>query len=160
MSALAVTLEQYEYDAAYTVAYRRAEQSANAPNKYGRQGKSLDEEIHAAAAEMAFAKVTGYYWGCHYGVGKIPDVGPYHIKHTCLHDGSLIVRQDNADGDTFVLVTGAYTEFVVRGYLTGWDAKQREFMRAPNGRDMAWFVPQDSLRPATDLVLPHMRSVA
>jgi hypothetical protein len=77
-----------------------------------------------------------------------PDVGPYHVRATYHDPGALIIRPNDPDDRIYISVCLA-TCPVAR--LTGWawgrEAKRPQFLKGPNGKAPAWFVPFWVLRP-------------
>jgi hypothetical protein len=57
------------------------------------------------------------------------------------------VREDDADADCFVLVTGVAPLFRVWGFCSGGEAKQERFLKTYGNRPSAYFVPKSALRP-------------
>jgi len=107
----------------------------------------FERDIQAAAAEMAFAKARKMYWDFSVNTFKKPDVAHIQIRHTIRSSGRLIVRPDDSDDETFVLVTGEIPNFTLRGHIKGRDAKQDQFLNNPGGGKPCWMVPQGDLKP-------------
>jgi hypothetical protein len=150
--SVSVTLTKAETFMARFVGSIRFDASKNRQD-YAGATKDIDADIEGAAAEMAFAKWRRCYFSPSVNTFKSePDVGWFEVRHTTLGHGSLILRESDADGSPFVLVTGASPVFQVRGWLWGREAKRAEFLRAPNGRTPAWFVPQKNLRDPLTLL--------
>jgi hypothetical protein len=102
-------------------------------------------DIEAAAAELAFAKAMNLY-PLGISAGFVDDVaGGWQVRHTERDDGCLIVRNDDADGDRFVLVCGNYGSYRIVGWLYGYEAKNEKWSRSPGGRPAAYFVPEEAL---------------
>ena len=112
---------------------------------------SWSNDIEGAAAEVVVAKALNIYFDGFPGRFKDPDVGEYQVRQTNLNHGKLIVRNDDASDEIFILVTGKCPEFTIRGYMLGGDAKKDEYWQNPNQKTGAWFVPQDKLLPIADL---------
>lgn len=109
-------------------------------------GGAWDIDVMGAAAEMALAKMLNIYWCGDVNTFKLPDVGSLQVRSTSLNNGSLIVRQNDSDNDTFVLMLFQRpSTFCFGGWMKGVDAAQRKYRRAPNGRPPAFFVPQEDL---------------
>jgi hypothetical protein len=144
-----VTLNKYEMVMAAQIGLERkllAIENGHKDN-HGFEGPGWNEDIEGSCGEMAVAKYLGIYWGG--GMGeefKSPDLGDrIQIRTTPRLDGSLIVRKDAKDDHIYVLVTGEAPTYFLRGFISAADAKRDEFVRAPNGRPPAWFVPQYAL---------------
>lgn len=104
-------------------------------------------DVEAAGAELALAKALGVHWTGLDGPDKdVGDVAGAQVRHSRRPDASLILHERDADGDRFVLVTGALPEMTVRGWLHGRDGKRPEFWRTNVPRP-AYFVPASELRP-------------
>ena len=60
---------------------------------------------------------------------------------------SIVIFLD-PDG-VFVLVVGQEPDpgVIVVGWIVGRDGMRREYLEGPNGRPLAWFVPQPALKP-------------
>lgn len=128
---------------------RRGESKTNGrKDNHGFSGEQAwDIEIEGCAAEMAYCKMRGQYWNGSVCSFKEADAGSnVQIRHTTLPKGSLIVREDDNEEHYYVLVTGRAPTLHVCGWIRGKEAKQAQFRRAPNGREAAYFVPQNALR--------------
>lgn len=118
---------------------------------------SWDQCIRGALGELAACKALGVFWdGSVNTYRRKPDIMPNIQVRTRPEDGprlqyDLIVRRSDKDTDAFVLVAGQRSAFVVRGWITGREAKAPENMRNYDGHEMAWFVPRSSLRPIEEL---------
>jgi len=102
-------------------------------------------DIEGACAELAFAKSLGFFWDGSVNTGKSPDVAGYQVRYTHRDNGCLIVRERDRAEDWFVLVTGRHPVYTIRGKISGAEAKQKKYLRDPNQRNPAWFVPQSAL---------------
>lgn len=110
----------------------------------------LDIHVEGAAAEMAYCKARGVYWGAGVNTFKAADVGnKVQVRSTKLRNGCLIVREDDHDDHYYVLVVGQIPSFEVVGWILGRDAKRSEWKRSPEGREEAFFVPQNQLKKFT-----------
>lgn len=106
-------------------------------------------DIDGAAAEMAYAKSVGCFWCAGLNTFKAPDVGSIQVRSTAHRNGHLIVRRNDADDDTFVLVLTDAPIFDIIGSMKGVEAKADEFWREPRNNEAgAWWVPQDRLHHA------------
>jgi hypothetical protein len=154
MAAIPIELDPIEILIAQEVAgARRLLAVANgrrdrvfAPSDYWRN------DVNAAGAEVAAAKHTGHYWrGC---AGVTPrsgqsDVGPYDVRSSSTHT-NLIVRPNDRSDRLYVLVTGAIPNYLIHGFMLGWDAKKPIYKSNPGGLGEAYFVPAKALRPMED----------
>ena len=127
----------------------RSTEARGKPSEEDDSEEALQKDKDAAGAEMAVAKATNCYWPPSLDAQPktVPDVGKaIQVRHTRLPHGSLIVSPKDEDDQYFFLVTGEIPEYEVRGFLKGKDAKKEEWLRDPNGRPAAYFVPQKALR--------------
>ena len=106
--------------------------------------RTWDIDIEGAMAEMAVAKATGMYFEPELDKFGDADVGQLHVRHTVLPDGCLIIRPEDPEG-RYCLVTGQLGRYRIVGCIDSLDARQDIWMRAPQGRPAAWFVPQSAL---------------
>jgi len=110
-----------------------------------------DMEIEGAAAELAYCKFRDKYWNGSVNSFKDADQGEsVQIRQTSLGHGSLIVREEDNPEHYYVLVTGKSPDFKVCGWIKGIDAKDKKYVKAPNGRDSAYFIPQKDLKKFPD----------
>lgn len=106
-----------------------------------------DTDIEGAAAELAYCKFRGQYWGGTVNTFKAADVGvAVQIRSTPRPNGSLILRPGDDDSHYYVLVTGMIPKFRIVGWLRGREGKRDEFKQNPNNRPPAFFVPQSVLK--------------
>lgn len=106
--------------------------------------RNWSSEIEGAAAEIAVAKATGSYFDPSVGKYKAKDVGEFHVRHTTLERGSLVIRDQDPDGK-YLLVVGELGAYRIVGSTDSQRVKRPEYRKAPNGRAEAWFVPQTEL---------------
>lgn len=106
--------------------------------------------IEGACGEYAVAKALGVFWNGALGDLRADDVGQLQVRATPRADGCLLLHDTDPDDRAFVLVTGALGEYVVRGWVSAADGKQRRYWRDTTGRP-CYFVPQSALRPMTAL---------
>jgi hypothetical protein len=105
--------------------------------------------IEGAAGEMAADKAMDLYWSPTVNTFKSGgDVGhSIQVRTRSRHRYDVIVRADDRDDDTFVLVTGRPPDFRVHGTIRGRDAKRKEWWAEHGGRPGAWFGRASALRP-------------
>lgn len=117
----------------------------------------IDEELVGAIGERAFAKWIGVYGGDSVNTfHSIPDCGEFEVRATALKAGSLIVRNNDADERRFVLACVALDgRVILRGWLSGLEAKQERWKKDPGIRRPSWFVPQVNLRKMENLLPPY-----
>jgi len=109
-------------------------------------GGGWQRDIEGALGEVALAKSLNVFIADHNDM-KCPDVGSVDCRMTPRENGRLIIHPDDPDDRAFYLVTGAYGDYVVRGWIRGGDAKRVEWWTDPSGGRPAYFVPQDALTP-------------
>jgi hypothetical protein len=68
-----------------------------------------------------------------------------------LHEYELIVRDDDAPGARFLLVTGQCPRYCVRGWILGADARRDAWRQTHGDREPAYFVPHAALHPPATL---------
>lgn len=145
----AVALEWFELEIAASVGVRRRVWSMYEGRKerYAPDlGDSWGRNIEGAAAEMAYAKAAGVYWGGHVNRFRKPDVGSFEVKQTEHENGHLTIPLDESPESVLVLVTGAAPRFVIRGHALARDVMRPEYLRRFPERSVYW-VPQSALRP-------------
>lgn len=147
------------------VAMQRDEmgKKAHADNaKYGHKGDSLETHEVGCKGECACAKGLNVYWS---GAGQDfhhdTDVSGYLVRLALNeysrkgYPASLIVRPaEKYEPDAIwimVIQRDDPNTFLVRGWIYDADARQEQWLRAPNGREAAYFVPQDALEPMDTL---------
>lgn len=109
-------------------------------------------DIEGAGAEMAVAKYRNVFWMGSIGkFKKEADVSGMEVRSTTLEHGSLIIREGDNDDARFVLVVGKLPYKKIVGWIYGREAKQSKWLRAPNSREPAYFVPQNALRDVDTL---------
>lgn len=152
MAGVPVSLTVPEFHAAVQVGLLRFTTSSlrtmNHATTYQRTWRErLDEEIIGACGERVFCKAFGQHWDSSVDTyHNIPDApGGVEIRSTWRQDGSLIVRDNDADDRWYYLVTGDPPAMVVQGGIRGRDAKQEQWLRDPHGHRKSWFVPQSAL---------------
>lgn len=116
-----------------------------------------DDEIESAIAEMAAAKERGVFWDATLCNFKNADLGAdKQVRHTKRQGGSLIIRPEDSDDHRYILVVGIAPDYRVCGWIWGHEAKQERWLRSPNNRPPAYFVPQEVLREMGDLDEPAL----
>lgn len=146
-----VELTPYEMFLAAQIGIRR-QVEARTKGLKDRHGVDPDAgwgiHVEGAAGEMAFAKALDRFYSGSVNTFKFGgDVGQIQVRTRSRDDYELIVRADDKDDDSFVLVCGIAPRFVVKGWMPGREAKRPEWLKAHGGRPPAWFVPQAALWP-------------
>lgn len=126
---------------------------AGLKDKHGAEGGGWQLHIDGALGELAVAKATKMYWSAGINTFSASDLGEnVQVRTRSRHDYELIVRDNDSESDTFVLVTGIAPSYKVRGWINGSAAKRNEWLCAHGGREAAYFVPIDSLRDMSELI--------
>lgn len=107
--------------------------------------RKWDDEIEGAMAEAALAREIGAFFDPRVGKYKSKDVGQFHVRHTTLDTGCLIIREKDPEG-VYALVVGSLGNYRIFGSIDSSKAKTMDqYRKAPNNRPAAWFVPQSEL---------------
>lgn len=151
-----VTLTKDEVEYGRRVGQRRRAESAQSglQNAHGYGGENaLEVDEEGACGEMAAAKLLGAYWRAPVNTFKsCGDVGWFQVRTTPHPNGRLIVRPNDRDDHTFILVRGRAPDFEIVGYTTGAAAKREEWLKTYDDRPPAYFVPVSELKDVKDLV--------
>jgi hypothetical protein len=120
---------------------------ASLRDRHGFDGETgWQVHIEGAAGELAVAKLLGCFWDGSVNTFKQADIGSdLHVRTRSKHTYELIVRDNDPDGGTYVLVTGFNGRYVVHGCILGGAAKQPEWRKAHGDRPPAYFVPHSAL---------------
>lgn len=120
----------------------------NYENKHGLKESSWDMDVESSCAEAAVAKHLKSFWLGALDTFKDADVGNnVQVRHTKLENGRLIVRQGDPIDHVYILVVGKAPKFKLVGFISGHEAMQEEYLDAPSGRELAYFIPQGDLTP-------------
>ena len=118
--------------------------------KYGQSPEAAREDhVLGACGEMAVHLVTGIPWQADLFATKGGDVGHLQVRTARKRWYRLILHPDDDPDGVFVLVVGQEPDpgVIVVGWIVGRDGMRREYLEGPNGRPLAWFVPQPALKP-------------
>lgn len=144
-----VTLSQTEVEIAAMIGCKRRAESKSTGRLDNHGLENTDFwgiDIEGAAAEMAYCKFRNKFWSGSVNSFKSADCGTnVQIRSTHHKTGSLIIRNEDSDDDFYVLLVGTSPTFKICGWIKGVNGKSKEYMRSPNGRPTAFFVPQDKL---------------
>lgn len=121
----------------------------------GTDDQALRNDVVGTKGEMAVAKHYGVFWTGTIGEIDQPDVKRLEVRSTLLDEGCLLVKPKNPDDRAFVLVVLScaadqreeWCECSIVGWIWGGEAKRDRWLRDPNGRPPAYFVPQVCLAP-------------
>lgn len=169
-SPIEVRLSPYEIDMAANVGLRRQLEALRSGLKdcHGFEGDGWGVHIEGAMGEMAFAKASGMFWDGSVNTFRIQgDVGRVEVRTRSQHQYELIVRDNDKDDSYYVLVTGKYGEYQIRGYIVGAKAKKPRWSRTHGNRPAAFFVPHGAMEPVArlfavlsgELVDQHLKAV-
>jgi len=111
-----------------------------------------ERHVVGALGEMAFAKWVGIFWSGSLGDYRADDVGPYQVRAIVKERHSLIIRPVDKDDKKFILVWDQTPKYFLMGWQWAGNIKRQVFVREPNGRDPAFFVPQAALFSMEDWV--------
>jgi hypothetical protein len=155
---IAITLDWAEMlQAATAGAMRRIEsvkRKLKPRNGFNDSGSAWQVDIEGALAECACAKALGIYWP---GKGNLraADVGDLQVRSTQYATGKLLIYPNDNDNEAFILVTGAYGSYMVRGWLYAREGKRAEWLGQlipGSSNDPSYNVPQSALRPMETLI--------
>ena len=150
-----VTLTDYEMAMAANAACLR--NIAAKKRNYQTVFNDADWQAHVegACGEVAVAKAFGKYWGGSVNTwkkgGDIDSTG-WEVRTRSKHHYDLIIRDDDPDDRTYILVTGISPDFTIRGWITAKEAKQEQYAKDYGGHGMAYFFPQNKLRDMEELI--------
>lgn len=145
---MTVTLASHEVLMAATIGMMRqiSAITRSLPERNGHDGPGWNSHIEGACGELAVAKLLRTHWSGSINTFKVGgDVGSLQVRTRSRSDYELIIRDDDKDEDTFVLVTGQCPTYEVIGKIVGRDGKKDEWRQNYGGRPAAWFVPQAAL---------------
>ena len=109
-----------------------------------------EEYILSAIGEGVVAKALGIPFRPTNDKGVHEPVGGYQVRTRPNSGDELIIRTEDNDEATFVLVTRvSELEYDLIGTITGLEAKQPRWWRADAREGSGWFVPQSELDPLT-----------
>ncbi|MCK9459649.1 MAG: hypothetical protein M0R80_08425 [Proteobacteria bacterium] len=147
-----VRLESYEEEIGVFVGTSRYNQAKlqGKKNSHGLkcdEAESLQHNIDGAKGEVAFAKALNLYYSGSVNTFKSGgDVGKIQVRTRGKDYYDLLVREDDRNGDTFVLVLGCPPLYQIIGYIDGKHAKNKRYLKAYGDREPAYFVPQGCLK--------------
>ncbi len=101
----------------------------------------LCEAAAAKALSLPYEAVVGRLDTDEGDIGK-----GLQVRGTKYNTGSLLVHASDRDDDKFILVTGAYGVYDIRGWIHARDGKVDKLWKEHRGRGAYW-VPQEFLKP-------------
>jgi len=102
-------------------------------------------DIDGACAELAVAKAMGVHWSGHIGSFKEPDVSEIHVRSTSRKNGHLIIRDNDPEKYTYMLVITECPNYIIVGGISGKKAKSLPKKDADENGAGAWWIGQESL---------------
>ena len=152
---LVVQLSAYEVRMAAAIGVERQLESISRGLKDAaglRDSAGWSEHISGCLGELAVCKALGWHWSATVNTFKNgADIRDrIEVRTRSRHSYELIIRPDDAPNKFYVLVTGRASEFWVRGWILGAQARRDEWWHGHGGRDHAWFVPHSALNPMPD----------
>lgn len=151
------TEEMIEYGSAGIARCANAmEKQRKGAHGFNRDYERWQIDVEGLLAEAAAAKALNLPYSP--TVGRLDtaegDIGKgLQVRSTKYNTGSLLVHDRDPEQDTFILVTGVYGVYDIRGWIKAIHAKQPELWKTYKGRGAYW-VPQSMLQPMDKLVLP------
>jgi len=116
-------------------------------DRHGFSGDGWGVHIEGALGEIAAAKALNVYWDGSVNTFKADDLTGIQVRTRSKPDYELIIRPEDSEESVWVLVTGKYGTYTVRGWIRGKDAKRQEWLANHGNRPPAYFVPTDALKP-------------
>lgn len=120
----------------------------------GFRGDTWEINVMGAVAEAAAAVALGLEFHAGVNTFEAADIGSnVQVRWTKYDSGHLKVKQDDANDEAFVLVTGSNPHgLTVRGWIWGREAKQAKWLHdmGQSGRELCYWVPQSDLRSAKE----------
>lgn len=154
-----VRLTRYEVQlgAQIGVARRIEAIALDLKDRNGFSGDSWGANIEGALGEMAVAKGLGRYFDATVNTFKSGgDIGPYQVRTRPHEAFELIVREDDREGDVFILVTGSAPFYDIKGWILGRDARRDDWWKGFGNKPKAWFVPLENLNALETLPAPAL----
>lgn len=156
IEVLLTTAEMVKYGAAGVArcahALTKRRQGAHG---FDRNDERWTIDVEGCLAEAAAAKSLGLIDGFEPTVGHLDtdegDIGPgLQVRSTKYDKGNLLIHQSDPDHHAYILVTGRYGVYDVRGWIRASEGKLPELWKV-NGKRGAFWVPQDRLHAMDEL---------
>jgi hypothetical protein len=116
---------------------------------FNRDNERWQIDVEGLLAEAAAAKALGLPYEPTVGEldTHLGDIGPrLQVRSTKYPTGSLLIHDKDADRDKFILVTGIYGVYDIRGWIYGEEGKFDKYKKQHGGR-WAYWIGQHLLRP-------------
>lgn len=132
----------------------------NGAHGFNRNFERWQIDVEGVLTEAAAAKALGLEYEA--TVGELDsltgDIGPgLQVRGTKYTTGSLLIHDSDQDDHIFILVTGSYGVYDVRGWIYARDGKDKSLWKEYKGRGAYW-VPQERLAPMATLPFPEEKS--
>lgn len=100
--------------------------------------------IEGSLGELALAKYLNLFWNGSLRVGP-GDVGKLEVRTRSEHRYDLMIHKSDPDEAIVWLLTGAFGQYRVRGWIRAKDGKKAIYWRDPAGGRPTYFVPASAL---------------
>lgn len=151
MAAIKINLTREEQDEAIYAGKHIRERriQSGSVHKWNRQNDyALNDPITSVAAEIAAGRAIGRKWVYRTSPDKAGDLGlKEQVRHTKYPYGKLTLHPEDIDDHKFILVTGIFPFFDVRGWLFAVEGKEERFWSELQKGRPAFNVGQRYLRP-------------
>lgn len=120
---------------------------------FDRDNERWQIDVEGVLAEAAAAKALGRVYEPVVGEldTQLGDIGPgLQVRSTRYPTGNLLIHKSDKDTDIFILVTGKYGIYDVRGWIYASEGKLDELWKV-HGKRGAFWVPQSRLNPLSEL---------
>jgi len=111
--------------------------------------------IEGACGEAAVAKYLNIFYNGNIGNLSACDVNNnarnVEVRTAAKNHHSLILHKSDKDDSVYILVCGEAPVFNIKGWVMGRDGKKNEYWKDPTNNRPAFFVPQNALKPMTEL---------
>lgn len=157
MRVALTTAEMIEYGSAGIARCANAmEKQRKGAHGFNRDYERWQIDVEGLLAEAAAAKALNLPYAP--TVGSLDtadgDIGPgLQVRSTKYNTGSLLVHDRDPEDHYFILVTGVYGVYDIRGWIQAKHAKQPEWWKTYKGRGAYW-VAQQYLQPMNKLPRP------
>lgn len=124
---------------------------------FDRHDERWQIDVEGLLSEYAAAKGLGLPYEPTVGMldTLLGDIGPgLQVRSTKYPKGSLLVHDKDDDDHAFILVTGRYGIYDIRGWIFAKEGKKKKYWKTYKERGAYW-VPQEALRPLDTLKLPE-----
>jgi hypothetical protein len=119
---------------------------------FDRQDERWQIDVEGVLTEYAAAKALGFPYlpVTDRRDTELGDIAPgIQVRGTKYPSGNLLLHKEDLDDHIFILVTGKYGRYHVRGWLYAREGKRKKFWRGTpaNDRPPCFWVPQSHLNP-------------